>query len=190
VRADPKERPTTCQTDLARLPHALAPLCERPQWAVWRWTLMQNGRWQKPPFMATHPHRHASTMDPGTWCDYHTALAAVQAEKADGLSYILTEHDPFAAIDLDHCRHAGTHSIDMWAQNFLDAARHSYSEVTPSGSGCHIWGLANGNAVHKKFSLTIDGKIVAVEFFRRTNKALTITAGSWTWSASSRTSTG
>jgi hypothetical protein len=153
----------------------LTPLCERPQWAVWRWTLMTNNRWQKPPFMATHPQRHASTRDPSTLCDYDTALATVQAGKADGLSYILTEDDPFAAIDLDHCRHVGTHSIDTWAQNFLDTGRHSYSEVTPSGSGCRIWGLANGSAVHKKFSLDIDGKPIAVELFRRTNKALTVT---------------
>ena len=47
-------------------------------------------------------------------------------------AYILTEADPFAAIDLDHCRHADTHSIDVWAQNFLDVGRHTYSEVTPS----------------------------------------------------------
>ena len=171
----PEARPTTCQKDLARLPRALAPLCERPQWAVWRWTPMENGRWQKPPFMATQPHRHASTKDPSTWSDYGTALATVQAGNADGVSYILTENDPFAAIDLDHCRHVGTRSIDTWAQNFLDTGRHSYSEVTPSGSGCRIWGLANGNGAHKKFSLEIDGKIVAVELFRRTNKALTVT---------------
>src|SRR5262249_55481223 len=29
------------------------------------------------------------------------------------------EADPYAAIDLDNCRCLHTHSIDMWAQNFL-----------------------------------------------------------------------
>ena len=94
---------------------------------------------------ALEPQRHASTKDPNTWCDYATALAAVQAGKADGISYVLTEADPFAAIDLDHCRHPDTGSIDVWAQNFLDAARHTYSEVTPSGEGCRIWGLTGDN---------------------------------------------
>ena len=45
-------------------------------------------------------------------------LAAVKAGDADGISYILTEDDPFAAIDLDQCRrsvatcgrHLGTES--------------------------------------------------------------------------------
>src|SRR4029453_1786512 len=31
-------KPTTHQRDLVKLPRALAPLIERPQWAVWRWT--------------------------------------------------------------------------------------------------------------------------------------------------------
>ena len=109
------------------------------------------------------------------WADYGTALVAVQAGHADGITYVLTEDDPFAAIDLDHCRDVNTRSIDVWAQNFLDAGRHSYSEVTPSGAGCRIWGLANGDSLHKKFTLQIDGKQIAAELFRRTNKALTIT---------------
>ena len=99
----------------------------------------------------------------------------MQAGKADGISYILTEDDPFAAIDLDHCRAADTHSIDVWAQNFLDSGRHSYSEVTPSGTGCRIWGFADGDSLHKKFTLEIDNKPIAVELFRHTRKALTIT---------------
>jgi Uncharacterized conserved protein len=101
-------KPATYQADLAKLPCALAPLIERPQWAIWRWTQQDNGRWQKPPFMATQPERHASTKDTGTWSDYATALAAVQAGHADGITYVLTEDDPFAAIDLDHCRDVNT----------------------------------------------------------------------------------
>jgi len=117
--------------------------------------------------MATQPERHASTTDPTTWADYPTALATVQAGHADGISYLLTEADPFAAIDLDHCRCLITNSIDPWAQNWLDTGRHSYTEVTPSGTGCRIWGLANGDRLHRKFTLGVDGKPIAVELFRR-----------------------
>ena len=116
---DTDAKPITVQAELAKLPRALAPLIERRQWAVWKWT-KQGDNWQKPPFMATQQQRHASTKDPGTWSDYATALATVQAGQADGISYILTEDDPFAAIDLDHCRHVDTHSIDAWAQNYLE----------------------------------------------------------------------
>jgi primase-polymerase (primpol)-like protein len=168
-------KPITQQCDLAKLPRALAPLIARRQWGVWRWTQKPDGNWQKPPFVATQPDRHASTSDPSTWSDYATALAAVQAGHADGISYILSESDPFAAIDLDHCRCTITNSIDVWAQNFLDTGRHSYSEITPSGNGCRIWGFAEGDSLHRKFTLEIDGKLIAAELFRRTSKALTIT---------------
>ncbi len=172
---DTNTRPTIHQRDLAKLPRALAPLIERPQWGVWRWTQLPNGKWQKPPFVAAQPQRHASTSDPSTWTDYSTALAAVQAGHGDGISYILTENDPFAAIDIDNCRHLTTHSIDLWAQLFMQFAVTSYQEVTPSGEGVRIWGLANGAALNKKFTLQINEKDVAVELFRCTRKALTIT---------------
>jgi hypothetical protein len=62
---------------------------------------------------------------------------------------------PFAAIDLVVPRCLVTHSIDGWAQNWLDTGRNSYQEVTPSG-GCRIWG-ANGDPLNRKF-VEIDGK--------------------------------
>src|SRR6516164_896497 len=166
--------PVTHQGDLAKLPRALAPLLERKQWCIWRWTPKPDGSWQKPPFIATHPDRHANTKDPNTWADYTTALVTVQTGHAEGLTYVLTADDPFAAIDLDHCRDQ-LGSIDVWAQLFLERGRNTYSEVTPSGAGCRIWGLANGEKLHRKFDLMIDGKPIAAELFRRTNKALTIT---------------
>ena len=92
-------KPITQQRDLAKLPRALAPLLERPQWAVWRWTQKPDGTWQKPPFQAKQPDRHVSTSDSSTWSTFETALATVQTCQADGISYILTEDDPFAAIE-------------------------------------------------------------------------------------------
>jgi hypothetical protein len=169
------DMPITCQGDLAKLPPALMPLVERPQWCVWRWTQKPDGSWQKPPFMAVQPNRHASTTDPNTWADYSTALATVKAKQADGISYILTKDDPFGAIDLDHCRCTVTNSIDVWAQNYLQAAVNSYQEVTPSGEGVRIWGITDGNPLNRKFTLKVEGKDIAAELFRRTNKALTIT---------------
>jgi len=57
----------------------------------------------------------------------------------------------------------------------MQAAVDTYQEVTPSGEGIRIWGLAEGDPLHTKFTLDIDGKKIAAELFRRTNKALTIT---------------
>ena len=113
------DKPTTHQGELAKLPRALRPLVERPQWVVWRWMQQANGRWQKPPYQPLDPKRHASTKDPDTWSDYATALATVQAGKADGISFVMTAADPLAAIDLDHCRHpaspCGHRIFSIWA---------------------------------------------------------------------------
>ena len=166
-------KPTTYQADLAKLPRALAPLLERPQWAIWRWVPKPGGGWQKPPFMATQPERHASVTDPATWAEYSTALATVQAGRGDGLSFIQTKNDPFGSIDLDHCRDAVTGSVEWWAQLMLEQALRSYAEITPSGNGLRIWGTAAGESLHRKFSLDT-GDNHAVELFRATNKALTI----------------
>ena len=114
VVQNPSAKPTTFQGDLAKLPRALTPLIERLQWGVWRWTKQANGRWQKPPFQARDPRRHVSTKDPSTWSDYPTALAVVQAGDADGISFVMTENDPLAAIDLDHCRDPDTRSFNLW----------------------------------------------------------------------------
>ena len=112
---------------------------------------------------------------PSTWTDYATALAAVQAGHADGISYILTKDDPFGAIDLDHCRCTMTHSIDVWAQNFLDTAVNTYQEITPTGEGFRIWGFADGDPLNRKFTLKIDGKRLRPSCSGARNKALTIT---------------
>jgi hypothetical protein len=121
-------KPITHQRDLANLPPALLPLIERPQWCVWRWTQKPDGKWQKPPFQAKQPDKHASTTDPTTWTDYPTALAAVQAGAADGISYILTKDDPFVSgvfrpqpsLPPAHRRTAAARRSDPW-----DGARRS-----------------------------------------------------------------
>jgi primase-polymerase (primpol)-like protein len=84
------EKPITHQVEnLSKLPDALRPLTERKQWAVWKWTQRPDGSWQKPPFQARDPQQHASTTDQSTWSDYETALAAVAAGHADGITYML-----------------------------------------------------------------------------------------------------
>ena len=166
-------KPRTHQADLAKLPRALAPLLERPQWVIWRWTPKPGGGWQKPPFMATQPTRHASVANSNTWTDYATALAAVHAGHGDGVTYVLTKQENFAAIDLDHCRDTVTGSVECWAQLMLEQALGTYCEITPSGNGLRIWGTAVGDSLHRKLSLDT-GDNAAVELFRRTNKALTI----------------
>ena len=129
-------RPSIVCGDLAKLPAALQPLCARPQWAIWRLT-WRHSRWTKPPFRCDDPHRFASSSDPSSWSSYENAVTA--AVEGHGLTYMLTPEDPFAAIDIDHVRDPVTGTIENWAQRFLDRASHSYTEISPSGTGLRIW---------------------------------------------------
>jgi hypothetical protein len=167
-QGDHSFRPNIYCSDLAKLPAALQPLCARSQWVLWRLT-WRHQRWTKPPFRCDDPHRFASSSDPTSWSSYENAVAA--AVHGDGVSYVLTPEDPFAAIDIDHVRDPITGTIENWAQRFLDRASHSYAEISPSGTGLRIWGTASGGMLHRKFSF--DG--TALELFRRTRKPLTVT---------------
>ena len=59
------------------------------------------------------------------------ALGAVRASYADGITYVLAADDPYAAIDLDHCRDPDTRSIDIWAHREPGACR-----CGASGTAC------------------------------------------------------
>jgi len=167
-RDDQRFKPTIARGDFSNPPPALAPLRARPQWVIWRLT-WRAGHWTKPPFRCDDPQRFASSTDPSSWSSYEAAVAAAAA--GDGITYMLTPEDPFAAVDIDHVRGPVTGTIETWAQRLLDQASHSYVEISPSGFGLRIWGTANGEELHRKFELDTG----ALELFRRTRKPLTVT---------------
>ena len=115
--SDTGDKPITHQADLAKLPRALAPLIERPQWAVWKWTQQADGSGRSRRSWRRNRNATPARRIPAPGRTTPPRWPTVQAGHADGITYILTEEDPFAAIDLDHCRHLDTHSIDPWAQN-------------------------------------------------------------------------
>jgi hypothetical protein len=161
-------KPTIYNGDLAKLPAALNALRKRPQWVIWKFT-WHGKRWSKAPFRCDDPERHASSTDSSTWSRYKDAVVA--AAHADGISFVLTPDDPFAAVDIDHVRDPVTGAIEGWAQRLLDQASRSYIEVSPSGTGLRIWGKADGEKIHRQFNF--DG--CALELFRHTHKILTVT---------------
>ena len=61
-----------------------------------------------------------------------------------------------------------------WAQLMLEQALHSYAEITPSGYGCESGAPLPVTSLHRKFELRYGRQTIAVELFRATNKALTI----------------
>lgn len=77
----------------------------------------------------------ASSTNPATWTTY---LNADRSTAGAGLGFVLTGDDPLACIDLDHAIEGGT--VLPWARRILDQLPATYVEVSPSGTGLHIWG--------------------------------------------------
>lgn len=78
--------------------------------------------------------RSASSTDPATWATFDEALAS---RVGDGLGFVLAA-DGIACIDLDHCLDGGV--LAGWAREILDACGPTYVEVSPSGTGLHVFG--------------------------------------------------
>ena len=62
--------------------------------------------------------------------------------KFDGLGYFIAREKDAKldvyAVDLDHCINPDTGAVDRWARDLLDRM-NSYSEISPSGTGIHVF---------------------------------------------------
>ncbi|MET8818235.1 bifunctional DNA primase/polymerase [Streptomyces rochei] len=80
----------------------------------------------------------ASSTDPRTWTTYAEARSS---SAGVGLGFVLNG-DGVACVDLDHA-FAPDGSLLPWAKRLVDEAGPTFVEVSPSGQGLHIWGLAD-----------------------------------------------
>src|SRR5262245_12836460 len=161
--------------DLAHLPSALVPLTEEKRWVVWPWELRttKSGKekWTKPPRQARNPRRNARSNDPSTWGSYADAVAAVAAGNADGIGYMLKD-SKIGAIDLDHCVDQESTKLEPWAEQLCGEANGSYQEITVSGGGLRIIGIASGPETHRRFNFDRSG--AGIELYRNTARYITI----------------
>lgn len=99
--------------------------------ALPRWVRHRN----KVPLTVTG--RNASSTNPETWADFDTVA---QSDIGDGFGFVLNG-DGIACIDLDHCLVDGR--ALPWAREILARCPDTYVEVSPSGTGLHIFGFAH-----------------------------------------------
>jgi primase-polymerase (primpol)-like protein len=78
---------------------------------------------------------YASTADPTTWGSFDAALQRATAPDVDGIGFVFTTEDPFVGVDLDDCRDETGLSDEAIE---IITRLHSYTEVSPSGSGLHV----------------------------------------------------
>ncbi len=121
--------------DSANVPTLLKSL---PQWVLWKYQPVPGKpKPKKPPFQTNG--RVASVGDPQTWCSYRQAMAALDTGHYKGIGFML-EGSGIVVIDLDNCLREvnGVRRITIEARQIVDIAQ-SYTEVSPSGKGLHIF---------------------------------------------------
>jgi putative DNA primase/helicase len=120
------------------LEHVPTDLQEHPQWVVWRYGELQaNGKRKKVPYNPATGNPAKST-DSSTHTNFTRAAWALTMDGFRGLGFVLNQSDPFTCIDLDHCRDAETGVMTPQAEQIIRRF-NSYTEVSPSGEGIHIW---------------------------------------------------
>lgn len=126
-------------------------LCERQQWCVC-YTGTNRKDLDKIPLywnFAKSCLAYASSTDRSTWHDFNTA---VQIARFYGLAigYVLDESDPYTVIDLDVKDATNEVEPAKWTtadeiQGFVNlyTRMETYTEISSSGKGVHIWAKAN-----------------------------------------------
>jgi len=102
---------------------------------------MMHGKLKKVPYNPL-THRHASVKQADTWGTLDDALNALTTGNYRGLGFVLTENDPICGTDIDGCRNPETGELTPLAQDVV-ALLSSYTEISPSKTGLHIFTLAS-----------------------------------------------
>ena len=107
------------------------------QWIVWKLEKLPSDK--KPRKVPYSPlsHRKSGSNEKyrATWGSFDEACQAWQTGRYSGISFAITESDPFVVIDFDHCVQGG--QIDDWVETWIEKL-DSYTELSPSGTGIHI----------------------------------------------------
>jgi hypothetical protein len=162
-------------------PHPLDPLIKDDRWVGWKWERSKTSTPTKPPRQGRAPKKYASNDKPETWTDFQTCMIGYCEHKFDGVGWALTgNEEDIGALDVDNCRDKATGKLHPWAEDLIKRCPNTYVEVTPSGEGVRIIGIANGPALHCKLQVPgakMDGldKGVSCEIYRQATRYITVT---------------
>jgi primase-polymerase (primpol)-like protein len=108
--------------------------------------------------------RAASSANPFTWASHQVAR---RSRHGDGLGYVLDAGDGIVCIDLDHALVDGR--LRPWAAAILKRCPETFTEVSVSGAGLHIWGrgrVQHGRRIRREDGANIEvygqGRYIAI----------------------------
>src|SRR5262249_15077725 len=126
-------RPKAAKIIVRHIPQELK---ELRHWVVWKYQWKPDEqKWSKPP-LGVNGHG-AKSNDETTWAGFDLVLKRFQEDSdIDGPGFMLSP--PYVGIDLDHCRDPQTGDVSAEARLIVERL-NSYTEVSPSGTGLHIF---------------------------------------------------
>ena len=144
----------------------LSELAAYDQWVAWIWGPI-DPKTGKPRKIPINPHdgENGSSTDPGTWGTVQQALDAMERLNLPGVGFVLSEDDPFFALDVDDCL-----SGDPGPVLEIIEKMNTYTERSPSKKGLRLIGrgkmpewsknkTGNFEAYDKKRFVTITGDV-------------------------------
>jgi len=108
-----------------------------PQWVAWSGKNRNNGKKGKMP-VNPMTGKYAKINDPNTWTNFDDAVKYYQENLLDGVGFVFSEHDDFIGIDLDQCIDRNEGIIEAHSESIIRQF-NSYTEISPSGEGVHIF---------------------------------------------------
>lgn len=144
-------------------------LAALPQWVCWHLEPdPKGGKARKVPYNPT-TGRRASSTDPSSWVSLDQAMAAQQQYHYKGLGFVFTAESGIIGVDIDHC-------VDLGALNQIasEIVRRypTYTEVSPSGTGLHLFYRGTFTAKGNKNSDTGVEMYAHSRFFTMTGNRL------------------
>ena len=111
-------------------------LADLPQWVCWRLEPDPKGRDTKVPYNPKTGNKASST-NPDTWTDLDFAARACEQHHYSGLGFMFTKDADIVGVDIDHCIVDGV--LNDVAATILAKVPATYMEISPSGTGLHIF---------------------------------------------------
>ena len=114
-------------------------LAELKQWICWRLEPdPKGGKDNKIPYCAFSGKRASST-NPETWTDCRTAMESRDKYLYTGVGFVFVKEGGIVGVDIDHCLDPATGEPNQTAADILSMLPPTYIEVSPSGTGLHIF---------------------------------------------------
>lgn len=112
-----------------------------PQWVAWCEKKRANGKKGKMP-VNPMTGEYAKINNPNTWTNFNDAVKCYEENLLNGIGFVFSEHDDFIGIDLDECINQSAGNIGSHAESVIKQF-NSYTEISPSGKGVHIFVKGN-----------------------------------------------